>query len=108
MRNPLISSSFSMNQKGSAYGLMTTAILIVVVLYVAVAALGRMHSSSTYGCTTDENGTVHNCTLSDNAFKAINSTGSGALDTIEVASYLPYAMVALAFGALFVSWVKGG
>lgn len=78
-----------MKKKGSAFNLLATVVLLTVLIYFGLGALGIMSKSQLQNCAVNASGGIENCSLSNSAFYAMNSTETTFLSIFQAVTFLP-------------------
>jgi hypothetical protein len=95
-----------MKDKGSVLPILMIFVLVGIIFAAFLGTMAAFQTTTTRGCTVDVNGTVHNCTLTDENYWAVaqtfNNVGAG-VGYLGWSNYLVVgAGLMIVIGGLFV------
>jgi hypothetical protein len=64
-----------------------------IVLYSFIGSLGVIHSANVGDCAPNENGTLENCSLSDQDYALLNKTGTVIGQTAQIESIMMWVLL---------------
>ena len=96
-----------MKNKGSAFNLIFSAIIILLAIYFGFGSLGTMSKAQMQNCAVNASGGIENCSLSNNAYWAMNATDTASLQIFNVMSWLPMLLTVAAFiTGIYLIWPR--
>jgi len=96
-----------MKDKGSVLPILIVFVLVGIIFAAFLGTMAAFQTTTTRGCTVDVNGTVHNCTLTDENYWAVTQTYNnvgGSLTYLGQSTYLlAGAGLIITIGILFAA-----